>query len=112
VGFVGEGSVVANRGIGSVAGEWWVSSEIWPWKLGVGEEASSPVRGDLARDGGWVGFGHGGKGLGWGGIKFTGQIKRFIHVSMDEVYGETDEDAVVGNHEPSQLLPCEFYFNL
>jgi hypothetical protein len=30
---------------------------IWPWKLGVGEEASSPVRGDLAGDGGWVGLG-------------------------------------------------------
>jgi hypothetical protein len=49
-----------------------VSSEIWPWKLGVGEEASSPVRGDLAGDEVWVGLGRGGKGLGWGGIKFAG----------------------------------------
>jgi hypothetical protein len=65
VGFVGEGSVVADRGVGFVAGEWWVSSEIWPWKLGVGEEASPPVRGDLAGDGGWVGLGRGGKGLRW-----------------------------------------------
>ncbi|CAL5023004.1 unnamed protein product [Urochloa decumbens] len=39
----------------------------------------------------------------------TGQIKRFIHVSTDEVYGETDEDAVVGNHEASQLLPTNPY---
>jgi hypothetical protein len=69
VGFVGEGSVVADRGIGSIAGEWWVSSEIWPWKLGVGEEASLPVCGDFSGDGGWVGsgvgLGRGGKGLGW-----------------------------------------------
>ncbi|KAH1239449.1 Trifunctional UDP-glucose 4,6-dehydratase/UDP-4-keto-6-deoxy-D-glucose 3,5-epimerase/UDP-4-keto-L-rhamnose-reductase RHM1 [Glycine max] len=35
-----------------------------------------------------------------------GQVKRFIHVSTDEVYGETDEDAVVGNHE---LLPTNPY---
>ncbi|KAF5460870.1 hypothetical protein F2P56_020709 [Juglans regia] len=41
--------------------------------------------------------------------KATGQIKRFIHVSTDEVYGETDEDAVVGNHEASQLLPPNPY---
>ena len=41
--------------------------------------------------------------------KVTGQIKRFIHVSTDEVYGETDEDAVVGNHEASQLLPTNPY---
>ncbi|XP_040943781.1 trifunctional UDP-glucose 4,6-dehydratase/UDP-4-keto-6-deoxy-D-glucose 3,5-epimerase/UDP-4-keto-L-rhamnose-reductase RHM1-like [Gossypium hirsutum] len=34
---------------------------------------------------------------------------RFIHVSTDEVYGETDEDAVVGNHEASQLLPTNPY---
>jgi hypothetical protein len=59
VGFVGEGSVVADRGVGSVTGEWWVSSKIWLWKLGVGEEASLPVRGDLARDRGWVGLGVG-----------------------------------------------------
>jgi len=41
--------------------------------------------------------------------QITGQIKRFIHVSTDEVYGETDEDAVVGNHEMSQLLPTNPY---
>ncbi|KAK9726050.1 hypothetical protein RND81_05G186800 [Saponaria officinalis] len=42
--------------------------------------------------------------------KVTGkQIKRFIHVSTDEVYGETDEDAAVGNHETSQLLPTNPY---
>ncbi|KAM7492497.1 hypothetical protein LguiA_035418 [Lonicera macranthoides] len=41
--------------------------------------------------------------------KVTGQIKRFIHVSTDEVYGETDEDATVGNHEASQLLPTNPY---
>jgi hypothetical protein len=40
VGFVREGFVVADRGVGSVTGKWWVSSEIWLWKLGVGEEAS------------------------------------------------------------------------
>lgn len=39
----------------------------------------------------------------------AGQIKRFIHVSTDEVYGETDGDAVVGNHEASQLLPTNPY---
>ena len=38
-----------------------------------------------------------------------GQIKRFIHVSTDEVYGETDADAVVGNHEAAQLLPTNPY---
>ncbi|KAL9237954.1 hypothetical protein vseg_012442 [Gypsophila vaccaria] len=42
--------------------------------------------------------------------KLTGpQIKRFIHVSTDEVYGETDEDAAIGNHEASQLLPTNPY---
>ncbi|KAK3042442.1 hypothetical protein RJ639_000166 [Escallonia herrerae] len=41
--------------------------------------------------------------------KLTGQIKRFIHVSTDEVYGETDGDALVGNHEASQLLPTNPY---
>ncbi|KAJ3670990.1 hypothetical protein LUZ60_008418 [Juncus effusus] len=41
--------------------------------------------------------------------KVTGGITRFIHVSTDEVYGETDEDAVVGNHEASQLLPTNPY---
>lgn len=40
---------------------------------------------------------------------FGDQVKRFIHVSTDEVYGETDEDAVVGNHEASQLLPTNPY---
>lgn len=39
----------------------------------------------------------------------TGQIRRFIHVSTDEVYGETEEDAIVGNHEASQLLPTNPY---
>ncbi|MBA0853879.1 hypothetical protein Goshw_023263, partial [Gossypium schwendimanii] len=41
--------------------------------------------------------------------KVTGQIRKFIHVSTDEVYGETDEDAIVGNHEASQLLPTNLY---
>ncbi|TYI71277.1 hypothetical protein E1A91_D08G283200v1, partial [Gossypium mustelinum] len=41
--------------------------------------------------------------------KVTGQIRRFIHVSTDEVYGETDEDVIVGNHEASQLLPTNPY---
>ncbi|KAK7314167.1 hypothetical protein VNO77_39379 [Canavalia gladiata] len=41
--------------------------------------------------------------------KVTGQIRRFIHVSTDEVYGESDENAVVGNHEASQLLPTNPY---
>ncbi|XP_051115046.1 trifunctional UDP-glucose 4,6-dehydratase/UDP-4-keto-6-deoxy-D-glucose 3,5-epimerase/UDP-4-keto-L-rhamnose-reductase RHM1-like [Andrographis paniculata] len=41
--------------------------------------------------------------------KVTGRIRRFIHVSTDEVYGETDEDAVAGNHEASQLLPTNPY---
>ncbi|XP_076936702.1 trifunctional UDP-glucose 4,6-dehydratase/UDP-4-keto-6-deoxy-D-glucose 3,5-epimerase/UDP-4-keto-L-rhamnose-reductase RHM1-like [Bidens hawaiensis] len=41
--------------------------------------------------------------------KVTRQIRRFIHVSTDEVYGETDEHAVVGNHEASQLLPTNPY---
>ncbi|KAG6479651.1 trifunctional UDP-glucose 4,6-dehydratase/UDP-4-keto-6-deoxy-D-glucose 3,5-epimerase/UDP-4-keto-L-rhamnose-reductase RHM1-like [Zingiber officinale] len=41
--------------------------------------------------------------------KVTGLVRRFIHVSTDEVYGETDEDAVVGNHEASQLLPTNPY---
>ena len=30
-------------------------------------------------------------------------------MSTDEIYGETDEDAVVGNHEASQLLPTNPY---
>lgn len=41
--------------------------------------------------------------------KVTGQIKRFIHVSTDEVYGETEKDAIEGNHEASQLLPTNPY---
>lgn len=41
--------------------------------------------------------------------KVTGQIRRFIHVSTDEVYGETEQDALVGNHEASQLLPTNPY---
>ncbi|KAJ7564472.1 hypothetical protein O6H91_02G018400 [Diphasiastrum complanatum] len=41
--------------------------------------------------------------------KVTGSIQRFIHVSTDEVYGETEADAIVGNHEASQLLPTNPY---
>lgn len=41
--------------------------------------------------------------------KVTGTIRRFIHVSTDEVYGETEADAIVGNHEASQLLPTNPY---
>ncbi|KAI3753638.1 hypothetical protein L2E82_25697 [Cichorium intybus] len=41
--------------------------------------------------------------------KVTRQIRKFIHVSTDEVYGETKEDAIVGNHEASQLLPTNPY---
>ncbi|XP_073155022.1 trifunctional UDP-glucose 4,6-dehydratase/UDP-4-keto-6-deoxy-D-glucose 3,5-epimerase/UDP-4-keto-L-rhamnose-reductase RHM3-like [Henckelia pumila] len=41
--------------------------------------------------------------------KVFGKIKRFVHVSTDEVYGETDENAAVGNHEASQLLPTNPY---
>lgn len=41
--------------------------------------------------------------------KVFGKIKRFVHVSTDEVYGETDENATVGNHEASQLLPTNPY---
>ncbi|XP_042950371.1 gamma-glutamyl hydrolase 2-like [Carya illinoinensis] len=41
--------------------------------------------------------------------KVTGQIRKFIHVSTDEVHGKTDEDVVVGNHEASQLLPINPY---
>ncbi|KAG9456046.1 hypothetical protein H6P81_000554 [Aristolochia fimbriata] len=37
------------------------------------------------------------------------QITRFIHVSTDEVYGETDCDSDVGNPEASQLLPTNPY---
>ncbi|MBA0612028.1 hypothetical protein Godav_012673, partial [Gossypium davidsonii] len=45
-------------------------------------------------------------------MHFAAQIhvnKLFIHVSTDEVYGETDEDAIIGNHEASQLLPTNPY---
>ncbi len=41
--------------------------------------------------------------------KVTGTIHRFIHVSTDEVYGETEANAIVGNHEASQLLPTNPY---
>ncbi|CAI5469360.1 unnamed protein product [Closterium sp. Yama58-4] len=41
--------------------------------------------------------------------KVAGTIKRFIHVSTDEVYGETSLDSLVGNHEGSQLLPTNPY---
>ncbi|KAH9299183.1 hypothetical protein KI387_030865, partial [Taxus chinensis] len=41
--------------------------------------------------------------------KVTGQIARFIHVSTDEVYGETEKDAIEGNHEACQLLPTNPY---
>lgn len=41
--------------------------------------------------------------------KNNGRIRRFIHVSTDEVYGETEEDALEGNHEASQLLPTNPY---
>ncbi|CAK9253708.1 unnamed protein product [Sphagnum jensenii] len=33
--------------------------------------------------------------------KVIGTVHRFIHVSTDEVYGETEADAIVGNHEAS-----------
>ncbi|KAM0903441.1 hypothetical protein ACQ4PT_018660 [Festuca glaucescens] len=38
-----------------------------------------------------------------------GAVRRFVHVSTDEVYGETDKDAPVGKHEASQLLPTNPY---
>ncbi|GAV77824.1 Epimerase domain-containing protein/RmlD_sub_bind domain-containing protein [Cephalotus follicularis] len=41
--------------------------------------------------------------------KVTRQIKRFIHVSTDEVYGETDMETDIGNPEASQLLPTNPY---
>ncbi|GAA0146759.1 dehydratase [Lithospermum erythrorhizon] len=37
------------------------------------------------------------------------QIKRFIHVSTDEVYGESDIEDEKGNPEASQLLPTNPY---
>jgi hypothetical protein len=54
VGFAEECFLVADRSVKSIVREWWVSSEIWQWKLGVGEKASLPVCGDLTRDRGWV----------------------------------------------------------
>ncbi|TMW95371.1 hypothetical protein EJD97_008992 [Solanum chilense] len=41
--------------------------------------------------------------------KLTKCIKRFIHVSTDEVYGETDLETDIGNPEASQLLPTNPY---
>lgn len=41
--------------------------------------------------------------------KVAGTVKRFIHVSTDEVYGETEASAIIGNHEASQLLPTNPY---
>ncbi|CAL5434820.1 unnamed protein product [Camellia sinensis] len=41
--------------------------------------------------------------------KITNQICRFIHVSTDEVYGETDLETDIGNPEASQLLPTNPY---
>lgn len=41
--------------------------------------------------------------------KVTNQIRRFIHVSTDEVYGETDLETDIGNPEASQLLPTNPY---
>ncbi|KAJ4952832.1 hypothetical protein NE237_029664 [Protea cynaroides] len=43
------------------------------------------------------------------GCKVTGLIQRFIHVSTDEVYGETNIDSDIGNPEASQLLPTNPY---
>jgi UDP-glucose 4,6-dehydratase len=41
--------------------------------------------------------------------KVIATVHCFIHVSTDEVYGETEVDAIVGNHEASQLLPTNPY---
>ncbi|VFQ60432.1 unnamed protein product [Cuscuta campestris] len=41
--------------------------------------------------------------------KVTGGVRRFIHVSTDEVYGETDLETDVGNPEASSLLPTNPY---
>jgi UDP-glucose 4,6-dehydratase len=41
--------------------------------------------------------------------KVTGIIQRFIHVSTNEVYGKIEADAIVRNHEASQLLPTNPY---
>ncbi|KAI3687289.1 hypothetical protein L1987_80983 [Smallanthus sonchifolius] len=37
------------------------------------------------------------------------RINRFIHVSTDEVYGESDLETDIGNSEASQLLPTNPY---
>jgi hypothetical protein len=102
VGFIGEGFVVVDRGVGFVVGELWVSSEIWPWKLGVGEEASLLVRGDLAGDGGWVGLWRQGFGLG------RNQIRR----SMGECRncGWASETGVWVGMKPSTV--CSWFLDL
>lgn len=41
--------------------------------------------------------------------KVTRRINRFIHVSTDEVYGESDFETDVGSSEASQLLPTNPY---
>lgn len=41
--------------------------------------------------------------------KVIKRVKRFIHVSTDEVYGETDLETDIGNPEASQLLPTNPY---
>ncbi|CAH1451751.1 unnamed protein product [Lactuca virosa] len=41
--------------------------------------------------------------------KVTRRINRFIHVSTDEVYGESDLETDIGNPEASQLLPTNPY---
>ncbi|CAK9153188.1 unnamed protein product [Ilex paraguariensis] len=41
--------------------------------------------------------------------RITRRIKRFIHVSTCEVYGETDIETHIGNSEDSQLLPTNLY---
>ncbi|XP_028753637.1 trifunctional UDP-glucose 4,6-dehydratase/UDP-4-keto-6-deoxy-D-glucose 3,5-epimerase/UDP-4-keto-L-rhamnose-reductase RHM1-like [Neltuma alba] len=41
--------------------------------------------------------------------RVTNCIRRFIHVSTDEVYGETGLDTDIGNHEASRLLPTNPY---
>ncbi|KAK9079910.1 hypothetical protein SSX86_001584 [Deinandra increscens subsp. villosa] len=41
--------------------------------------------------------------------KVTRRINRFIHVSTDEVYGESDLETDIGNSEASQLLPTNPY---
>ncbi|KAF5797912.1 putative NAD-dependent epimerase/dehydratase, dTDP-glucose 4,6-dehydratase, NAD(P)-binding protein [Helianthus annuus] len=41
--------------------------------------------------------------------KVTRRINRFIHVSTDEVYGESDFETDIGSSEASQLLPTNPY---